>query len=231
MRRTELPESAAQLMMQSASRREDGGDRRRGERSDASGGDWKDLPSPTGQQFQPTGLLEFIVQNRLNNGRQAMVVDLHRCTRCDDCVKACAAVHDGNPRFVRQGLSHERLQFVQACMQCTDPVCMIGCPTGAIARDEESGVVEIHEPICVGCGTCAASCPYQNIRMAEVFDPQGRPFRDVQTGKPIAKATKCDMCSRQPSGPACASACPHDALVRIDLSESGPLQQWLAQRS
>lgn len=231
VRRSELPGEAAQLMMQSSSHRAESGDRRQSERSESSGGDWEDLPSPTGQQFQPTGLLEFIVQNRLNNGRQAMVIDLHRCTRCDDCVKACAAVHDGNPRFVRQGVSHERLQFVQACMQCTDPVCMIGCPTGAIARDEESGVVEIFEPICVGCGTCAASCPYQNIRMAEVFDPQGRAFRDVQSGKPIAKATKCDMCSRQPSGPACASACPHDALVRIDLSESGPLQQWLEQRS
>lgn len=231
VRRTELPAKAAEMMVQTPSSTAITGDRRRRERSESSESSWQDLPSPTGQQFQPTGLLEFIVQNRLNNGRQAMVIDLHRCTRCDDCVKACAAVHDGNPRFVRQGVSHERLQFVQACMQCSDPVCMIGCPTGAIARDEESGVVEIHEPICVGCGTCAASCPYENIQMTEVFDRDGRAFKDVQTGKPIAKATKCDMCSRQPSGPACASACPHDALVRIDLSESPPLREWLDQRS
>ncbi len=231
VRRSELPAAAAELMIQSSEGRSPSGDRRRSRRTEVSRGDWQDLPSPTGQQFQPTGLLEFIVQNRLNNGRHAMVIDLHRCTRCDDCVKACASVHDGNPRFVRQGVSHERLQFVQACMQCTDPVCMIGCPTGAIARDEETGVVEIHESICVGCGTCAAACPYENIRMAEVFDRQGRAFRDVQTGKPITKATKCDLCSRQPSGPACASACPHDALVRIDLSESEPLRQWLDRRS
>lgn len=233
VRRNELPDSAARLLIQpSEKRRSRSEDRRSVVREAGSGrGDTKDLPSPTGQQFQQTDLLEFIVQNRLNNGRQAMVIDLHRCTRCDDCVKACASVHDGNPRFVRHGVTHGRLQFVHACMQCSDPVCMIGCPTGSIARDEDTGVVEIHESICVGCGTCAAACPYENIRMAEVFDPQGRSYRDMQTGKPIVKATKCDLCSRQPTGPACASACPHDALVRIDLTESKPLQHWLERRS
>lgn len=232
VRRSELPEAAAQLLIQSSeNRRTQNEERRREERQTDDRADWTDLPNSTGQQFQPHGLLEFIVQNRLNNGRQGMVIDLHRCTRCDDCVKACAAVHDGNPRFVRQGIAHERLQFVQACMQCDDPVCMIGCPTGAIARNMETGVVEIHESICVGCGTCAAACPYENIRMVEIFDPEGRTYRDMQTGKPITKATKCDMCSSQPSGPACAAACPHDALVRIDLTESKPLQQWLDRRS
>ena len=184
-----------------------------------------------GTQFESTGLLEFVVQNRMNNAQQAMLIDLHRCTRCDDCVKACASVHDGNPKFVRQGVSHERLQFVQACMHCVDPVCMIGCPTGSISRNIESGVVSIHESICVGCGTCASACPYDNIRMAEIFDPQGRAYCDSNTGKPISKATKCDMCSSLPSGPACASACPHDALVRIDLTESKPLDEWLERRS
>ncbi len=208
------------------------GERRKADRAEsAEQSDWQDLPSPTGQAFQPTGLLEFIVQNRINNGMQAMVIDLHRCTRCDDCVKACAATHDGNPRFVRQGATHEQLQFVQACMQCSDPVCMIGCPTGAISRNEETGVVQIHESICVGCGTCASSCPYENIRMTEVFDAKGLPYTDVNTGKPIQKATKCDMCQSQPTGPACVNACPHDALVRIDLTQSKPLQDWLERRA
>ncbi|QDT06069.1 putative ferredoxin-like protein YdhX precursor [Rubripirellula lacrimiformis] len=249
VRRSELPDSVAQWMDAPKTAQETdpntvpkAGDRRgdsrgrsdrRGEQRAADQGGANPQPSPdaSGQQFQQTGLLEFIVQNRVNNGRQAMVIDLHRCTRCDDCVKACAATHDGNPRFVRQGVAHEQLQFVQACMQCSDPVCMIGCPTGSIARDEETGVVRIHEPICIGCGTCASSCPYENIRMAEVADPQGRPYTDMQTGKPIRKATKCDMCQSQPTGPACVAACPHDALVRIDLTQSKPLQQWLDRRS
>jgi len=160
-----------------------------------------------------------------------MVIDLNRCVRCDDCVKACASTHDGNPRFVRTGIQHANLQFTQACMHCTDPVCMIGCPTGAISRDQESGVVSVHEPICVGCSVCANSCPYQNIRMAEVSDRSGKPFTDSTSGKPIMKATKCDMCHQSPTGPACMNACPHDALVRIDLNESAPLSAWLEQRS
>lgn len=233
VRRTELPQSAASLLLQSAEQRaEEGSERRQNSRKQNTVGSGNsDIASETGQQFQQTALLEFIVQSRLNNGRQAMVIDLHRCTRCDDCVQACSDAHDGNPRFVRQGLSHDRLQVVEACMQCSDPVCMIGCPTGSIMRDEESGVVQIHESICVGCGTCAAACPYENIRMTEVFDPQGRPYRDVSTDLPIVKATKCDMCNKLPSGPACVAACPHDALVRIDLTESKPLQEWLDLRS
>ncbi len=228
VRRSELPASLAKLVRTKPIA---AGERRKSDRKDdPPTADWKDLPSPTGTQFQPTGLLEFIVQNRFSNGREAMVIDLHRCTRCDDCVKACTSVHDGNPRFVRQGATHERLQFVQACMHCTDPVCMIGCPTGAIARDTDTGVVAIHEPICVGCGTCAAACPYENIRMASVVDRHGRAYHDAQSGRQIVKATKCDMCTGSPTGPACQSACPHDALVRIDLSESKPLRDWMDQR-
>lgn len=232
IRRSELPNSVATLMTQSDANKPSGERRKNDRAKQPTGqGDWQDLPSPTGQAFQPTGLLEFIVQNRANNGLQAMVIDLHRCTRCDDCVKACAATHDGNPRFVRQGPAHEQLQLVQACMQCSDPVCMIGCPTGAISRHEETGVVQIHESICIGCGTCASSCPYENIRMTEVFDAKGLSYTDIKSGKPIQKATKCDLCQSQPTGPACVSACPHDALVRIDLSQSKPLQDWLERRA
>lgn len=178
-----------------------------------------------------TGMLEFLVQQRLNNGRQALVIDLERCTRCDDCVRACATTHGGNPRMARSGPRYDRLQFAQACMHCVDPVCMIGCPTGAITRDEASGTVYISEPICIGCGACAAACPYDHIQMVEIRDPAGRGYRDQSSGLPILKATKCDFCQTQPSGPACQAACPHDALARIDLSEPGPLDAWLARRT
>jgi Fe-S-cluster-containing dehydrogenase component len=178
----------------------------------------------------PTGLLEFIMQHRLNNGREAMVIDLHRCTRCDDCVTACAATHGGNPRFARTGPEHDRLQFAQACMHCTDPVCMIGCPTGAIARDPQTGTVSIHEPICVGCGTCANACPYQNIQMTEIRDREGRLFRDATSELPILKATKCDLCQTEPSGPACLQSCPHDALERVDLGDVTSLADYLQRR-
>ncbi|MEL7266857.1 MAG: 4Fe-4S dicluster domain-containing protein, partial [Planctomycetota bacterium] len=179
----------------------------------------------------PTGLLEELVQRRLINGRQAMVIDLHRCTRCDDCVRACATTHGGDPRFARIGHSSMRLQFVNACMHCTDPICMIGCPTGAIARSTD-GTVRIHEPICIGCGTCAASCPYESIQMVQVRQQQsGLPLVDDGTGAAIVKATKCDLCTTQPAGPACVSACPHDALGRVNLSETEETRQWLTQQT
>ena len=234
VRKSELPEVARSLTSRFTEKRKERRRMRSEKRSESvsgeTGGRSEDVQHAAGVSFESTGLLEFVVQNRLNNGRDAMVIDLHRCTRCDDCVKACADVHDGNPRFVRQGVIHDRLQFVQACMHCSDPVCMIGCPTGAIARDQDSGVVSVYDSICVGCGVCAAACPYENIAMAEVADRRGRPYVDEQSGKAIRKATKCDQCSGLPTGPACVSACPHDALVRIDLSESPPLSHWLSKR-
>ena len=172
------------------------------------------------------GLLEFLVEERFTNGSKAMMIDLDRCTRCDDCVRACAATHDNNPRFVRQGAVHDNWMITNACMHCIDPVCMIGCPTGAIGRDFKTGNVTINDQTCIGCSTCANSCPYSNIRMVEINDSRGRKIIDKESNEPIVKATKCDFCTDQISGPACQRACPHDALIRIDLTEPNEVTQW-----
>ena len=53
-----------------------------------------------------------------------------------------------------------------------------------------------------------------------------RPARfvvDEATQQPILKATKCDFCAGQLTGPACQNACPHDALVRVDMAN---LTSW-----
>lgn len=172
------------------------------------------------------GLLEFLVEERFTNGKQAMMIDLDRCTRCDDCVIACAATHNNNPRFVRQGKVHDKWMIASACMHCSDPVCMIGCPTGAIGRDAETGNVTINDLTCIGCSTCANSCPYDNIKMVEINDRRGRPILDGESGERIVKATKCDLCVDQRGGPACQRACPHDALVRLDLTDHKTVTQW-----
>jgi len=104
-----------------------------------------------------------------------------------------------------------------ACMHCSDPVCMIGCPTGAIHRTQAGGSVVINDDSCIGCGTCANSCPYNNIRLVEIRDLSGAPVQDEATGQPIRKATKCDLCAGIPGGPACERACPHGALQRVDF--------------
>ena len=171
-------------------------------------------------------MMEFITQNRFFNGTETMLIDLDRCTRCDDCVRACAATHDNNPRFLRHGPVHNNVMVAQACMHCTDPICMIGCPTGAIHRDMFEGDVVINPASCIGCGACSNNCPYGAIRMVEVRDAKGR-ILVAGDANSILKATKCDLCIDQFGGPACERACPHDALKRANLNTLDDLVGWL----
>lgn len=173
-------------------------------------------------------MLEFLVQERFVNGTATMIIDLDRCTRCDDCVRACASAHDNNPRFLRHGPIHDKYMIANACMHCIDPVCMIECPTGAINRHMNSGEVTINDTTCIGCGTCSRNCPYDAIRMVEVRDADGRFMLDRRTHQPIPKATKCDLCVDQLGGPSCQRACPHDALVRVDLSNLEVAKTWVS---
>lgn len=172
-------------------------------------------------------LMDFLVDRRFINGTQAMVIDTERCVNCNDCVTACATAHDNNPRFIRHGPEHHKLMVANACMHCRDPVCLIGCPTGAIQRLSEDGRVVIDDPTCVGCGTCVNSCPYSNIRLVEIRDRDGMLLLDEASGKPVLKATKCDLCLDQLDGPACQRACPHDALVRIDIGDPAAVARWV----
>ena len=182
------------------------------------------LPATTAVQDE---LLEFMVAQRFINGRATMLIDMDRCTRCDDCVRACAATHDNNPRFIRQGPEASGVMVASACMHCVDPVCMIGCPTGAIHRENIEGLIRIDSNTCIGCSVSANSCPYGTIQMVALHDEEGLPIVTEDTGAPIRRATKCDLCIAQPGGPACVNACPHDALVRTDMRAGGELAAWL----
>ncbi len=187
----------------------------------------KDLDRPADDAPPiPTGMLEFLVDQRFMNGTATMVIDLDRCTRCDMCVVACAGTHEGNPRFLRNGPKYDHYMIANACMHCADPVCMIGCPTGAIHR-QPGGQVIINDATCIGCSTCATNCPYHAIRMVPIRDDEGRPVADEKTHAAILKATKCDLCSDQIGGPACQRACPHDALVRTDMANLPAFSRWL----
>jgi Fe-S-cluster-containing dehydrogenase component/CRP-like cAMP-binding protein len=202
----------------------------------------KQLPSPISppeqgvspEDLSPAGArdkigadtLEFLTANRFFNGTATMVIDLDRCTRCDDCVRACASTHDNNPRFLRHGPSSGRIMVANACMHCADPVCMIGCPTGAIHRESFAGQVVINPVTCIGCKACANNCPYEAIRMVEIRDERGD-FMVGEDLKPILKATKCDLCVESHGGPACERACPHGALERMNLNELDALTDWM----
>ena len=198
-----------------------------------------DILSKDAQERLGPGIIEFLMDKRTINGSSAMLIDLDRCTRCDDCVRACASTHNGNPRFIRYGDSQEGIQVVQACLHCHDPICMIPCPTGAIHR-EDSGQIVINDNTCIGCSSCASNCPYDNIQMVEIRDKDGNPQfpsyedsdgirKDLFSEGSILGATKCDLCFDQKAGPACVRSCPHDALERFDMQDINSVARWLSR--
>jgi len=156
--------------------------------------------------------LQMAAETGLIHGESVLLIDLATCTRCDDCVRACAETHGGTPRFVREGYKYRNWLIPSACYQCTDPVCMTNCPTGAITREVGTLEVTINEETCIGCSNCAKSCPWDNIVMIETGE--------VRTdGKAVEVASKCDLCISRPEGPACVQMCPQGATIRINFKD------------
>src|ERR1700676_1149416 len=179
------------------------------------------------QKNVPAGLhLDDFLNQGLFEAQNLLLIDLDNCTRCDACVRACATAHDGVSRLLRDGLRYEHFLVATACRSCRDPLCMTQCPVGSIDRKENLEI--IIEDWCIGCGKCAALCPYGNINMhpLEVIkevkteiksDSDGTPPKvKIDKKKTTAyKANTCDLCT-QLSTPSCVYACPHDAAKRVD---------------
>lgn len=108
---------------------------------------------------------EQVGQLGLPEGQRLMLIDLDRCTRCDECVQACVTTHaDGRSRLFLSGPRVDHHYLVPTtCRSCLDPVCMIGCPVGSIHRGQQ-GEMLIRD-WCIGCGLCAKQCPYGAIQM------------------------------------------------------------------
>jgi len=163
---------------------------------------------------------EVALRTGLVQGNSILAIDLNACTRCDDCVKACADTHDGRPRFVREGNKYGNLLVAKSCYHCRDPVCLVGCPTGAIHRAGDGEVVAVDEEVCIGCSNCARNCPYDAIVM---HDTGGAwPDNMIPTGlrgRDKAVASKCDLCADTGHGPACVSNCPQGCAFRVGSIE------------
>jgi CRP-like cAMP-binding protein/ferredoxin len=181
-------------------------------------------------QVQNLSVDQFLA-NGLMEAQSLLVLDLERCTRCDQCVRACADAHDGVSRLVREGLRFDKYLVATSCRQCRDPLCMVGCPVGSIRRRNSLEV--IIEDWCIGCGLCANNCPYGNINLhpfpVDLDDP-AHPGRKIASVR--VKATSCDLCHDH-SEPSCVYACPHDAAHRVNppeffaglLKQSSPLKR------
>ena len=109
-------------------------------------------------------VLSELIREEVVMGTDALIIDNHKCIRCNNCLAACEGVHDdGQARLSLTGISFYNLLAPNSCWQCEDPLCMLDCPPDAIARDP-SGEVFI-KASCIGCGNCESNCPYGNIFM------------------------------------------------------------------
>jgi CRP-like cAMP-binding protein/Fe-S-cluster-containing dehydrogenase component len=160
--------------------------------------------------------LENYLAQGLMEAQSLLVLDLEKCTRCDNCVRACADAHDGVTRLIREGMRFDKFLVATSCRSCRDPLCMVGCPVGSIRRNNSMEIVI--EDWCVGCGLCAKNCPYGNINMQTLESMEADPTQPArQTAVKRQKATGCDLC-KDHAEPSCVYACPHDAAHRVDPS-------------
>jgi len=161
----------------------------------------------------------------LIQGQNLMIIDLEKCTRCDQCAQACVAAHDdGLSRLIREGPRFDKYLVPASCRMCLDPVCMIGCPVGSIRKAKDLNIVI--EDWCVGCGKCARQCPYNSIQMHPLERIRKSDSESTRTlaesGEVIEvtdRAVVCDQCTDLPTGPACVYACPHDAAQRVNARD------------
>ena len=148
--------------------------------------------------------------------QQAFFYDETRCSGCKTCVFACNDYHDlgvgesyrkvyectgGETKKSAEGITTTCVCYnvVLACNHCAQPICMQVCPTEAMHRDAEWGLISVDVRKCIGCGYCHMSCPYDAPRV------------DKEKGHSV----KCDGCfERVCAGekPICVEACPARAL-------------------
>jgi formate dehydrogenase iron-sulfur subunit len=151
-----------------------------------------------------------------------VLVDVTRCTGCNQCVEACAdANYLGNASFTVQqssdGLSARRWSSIvespqggfvrKFCRHCLEPACVSACPVGAMYRTPE-GVVLYDSQKCMGCRYCMMACPF------------GIPRYEWESAAPLVQ--KCTLCyGRLEQGglPACVETCPQGVLTFGERSE------------
>lgn len=142
--------------------------------------------------------------------KKSLYLDIELCVGCGACVVSCMDQNDifpekGQPPFRRIYQIEEgefpdlMIRYLSAsCMHCEDSPCIIGCPTGAITKDDQTGAVTVDPGLCVGCHSCAMACPF------------GVPRYSLDE-----KMQKCHLCLERVEAdlePACVRVCPTGAL-------------------
>ncbi len=154
--------------------------------------------------------------------------DADRCMQCFACEVACKAEHDLEPHVTEEpgtrGPRWRRVLTTEStsngdvsveylsisCMHCGKPACEAVCPTGAIHKRAEDGIVVVDQSKCIGCHYCFFACPFGI--------PQYGADGTMQ---------KCNLCvdTRLAEGekPACVQACCSGALQFGTMEELADL--------
>lgn len=172
---------------------------------------------------QDTAKIKEAIQRRKREVYQPVVPDVQLgfvhnnvdCIGCRACEMACKDKNGlpPGPRFRRvqyiEGGTYPEVYAYKvnmSCNHCAEPACLPTCPTGAIWKRQDNGVVDIDSTLCIGCRRCEAACPY------------GAPQFDVSDG--LVK--KCNMCIDELEAnrkPYCVMAC----MMRV--LDVGPIDQ------
>ena len=126
------------------------------------------------------------------------------------------------------------------CQHCQHPPCVKVCPVGATNQSKE-GIVDQIYGRCIGCRYCANACPY-TIKFFNWYKPEWPKTMEPALNpdvsvRPKGVVEKCTFChhrlmkakekaktekrelSPEDYIPACAQACPTDAIVFGDLDD------------
>lgn len=118
-------------------------------------------------------------------------------------IQRVAVEHDGETRMIN---------IPRRCMHCLNPPCANLCPFGIIEHTEEGAVVIDHN-FCFGGAKCRDVCPWSIPQRQAGVGLYLKIAPDLAGGGVMYK---CDFCQDRISegkAPACAAACPEQAIL------------------
>lgn len=109
--------------------------------------------------------------------------------------------YPGNPSPVQHDQKQTTIKV--QCMHCLEPACVSACIVGALNKNV-TGPVTYDSDKCIGCRYCMVACPFE-IPAYEYTNPLS------------PKVMKCGYCVDEQkntgAAPACAAACPTEAII------------------